>query len=234
LLLYLWRVFFETMCGRYTQFASWQEIHDYFNLLGPPRNVEARYNIAPTQDAPVIRLTEEGRELSLLRWGLIPFWAKDEKIGYRTINARSETVAEKPSFREAFKQRRCLIPATGFYEWWKTPSGKVPHHIVPLDCLWAFAGLWERWEKGDEPLETFTILTTEAAQSIKHIHPRMPTILEPRDYDVWLDAETVGTTLADLARKQFPDGKMRAYPVSSRVNTPKNDEAELVEEVEAA
>ena len=221
------------MCGRYTQFASWQEIHEYFDLLGPPRNIQARYNIAPTQDAPVIRLTERGRELSMLRWGLVPFWAKDEKIGYRTINARSESVAEKPSFREAYKKRRCLIPATGFYEWQKAPSGKTPYHIVPNDGLWAFAGLWERWEKGDEPLETFTILTTEAANSIAQIHPRMPTILEPGDYDAWLATETDRTQLAVLARKRFPDGKMRAYPVSTRVNTPKNDEVELIEEVEA-
>ncbi|MEJ2121956.1 MAG: SOS response-associated peptidase [Alphaproteobacteria bacterium] len=218
-----------------TQFASWQEIHDYFNLLGPAQNVRARYNIAPTQDAPVIRLNEDGRrELSMLRWGLIPFWAKDEKIGYRTINARSETVAEKPSFREAYKKRRCLIPATGFYEWQKTPDGKVPYHIVPLDELWAFAGLWERWEKGDEPLETFTILTTEAAQSIEQIHPRMPTILEPADYDAWLELDTGKDDLAQLAGKQFPDARMRAYPVSTRVNTPKNDDAELIKEMGAA
>lgn len=155
-------------------------------------------------------------------------------LRYRTINARSETVAEKPSFRDAYKKRRCLIPATGFYEWQKTDGGKVPYHIVPKDGLWAFAGLWERWEKGDEPLETFTILTTQAAKSIEHIHPRMPSILEPEDYDAWLDTETDGETLVDLASTQFPDDKMRAYPASTRVNTPKNYEAVLIEEVEAA
>ncbi len=224
------------MCGRYTQHAPWKDLFEYFNLLGPPQNVRARYNIAPTQDAPVVRRTESGdRELVMLRWGLVPFWAKDTKIGYKTINARSETVAEKSSFRAAYKKRRCLIPSTGFYEWMKTPEGKVPYHIVPTEFLWAFAGLWERWDKGDDgPIESFTILTTEAAHTIKRIHPRMPTILAPNDYDTWLDAEADTDTLADLAKKQFPNNKMRAYPVSTRVNTPKNDEAELIEEVKAA
>jgi len=171
----------------------------------------------------------------MMRWGLVPFWAKDLKIGYRTINARSETVAEKPSFRAAYKQRRCLIPSTGFYEWMKTPEVKVPYHIVPTDGLWAFAGLWERWDKGDDgPIETFTIITTEAAKTITHIHPRMPTILEPHDYDGWLDTEADTDSLADLAKTQFPNEKMRAHPVSTRVNTPKNDEAELIEEVEVS
>ena len=221
------------MCGRFSLDALPNTLAQHFGLNEAPA-LQPRDNIAPSQDIAVIRLRGRERECALLRWGLVPAWSREPKTRYSTINARAETVAEKPAYRNAFRQRRCLIPATGFYEWQKTPDGKVPYHIVPLDELWAFAGLWERWEKGDEPLETFTILTTEAAQSIEQIHPRMPTILEPAEYDAWLELDTGKDDLAQLAGKQFPDARMRAYPVNTRVNTPKNDDAELIEEMGAA
>jgi len=165
------------MCGRFTLTLSLERLRAFFKVPRVPR-VVPRFNIAPTQLTPVVRLARREREMPLLRWGLVPLWAKDPSIGSRLINARSETVREKPSFARAFLKRRCLVPADGFYEWRKEPRGTRPFLIRFRDRrTFAFAGLWERWEGGEEPLETFTILTTRANSLVAPIHPRMPVIL---------------------------------------------------------
>lgn len=209
------------------------------SLLGPAQNLAARYNVAPTQEVGVVRAAEGGRRLSMLRWGLLPPWAKDAAIAARLINARAETVAEKPSFRSAFRSRRCLVPADGFYEWRKEGKAKQPYRIhLPDDALFCFAGLWESWRvpegialpasyrglgPGDE-IESFTIITTEAAATIAHIHGRMPVILKPTDFDSWL------TGAGDYHALLRPyDGPLMAEPVSTRVNKPANDDATLIE-----
>jgi putative SOS response-associated peptidase YedK len=178
------------MCSRYFLDADGNIIAYTFRVAvkGPIRK---RFNIAPTQEAPVIRAGAAGeRELAMLRWGLVPSWAKDLKVGTNMINARSEGIETKPSFREAVKQRRCIVPASGFFEWQGEPGRKQPYAItVPGQPLLAFAGLWERWKpRGGEPVETFTIVTTEANDRIARIHDRMPVILPMDAIDTWLTA----------------------------------------------
>ena len=222
------------MCGRYTQARPWSELVELYNLADSitPLNVEARYNIAPTQDVPVVRrqTDSEDGELVMFRWGLIPSWAKEISIGAKMINARAETVHEKPSFRSAFRQRRCLIAADGFYEWQKHPQGpKQPYFItVANDRAFAFAGLWESWKAPDgSNVETCTIITTEANDLLRTIHGRMPVILTPEAFDPWLDT----TRPQDAARallKPF-EGEMVAYPVSQHVNNVRNDDPSCIE-----
>jgi putative SOS response-associated peptidase YedK len=206
-----------------------------FRLEGAPA-ASPRYNIAPTQPVVAVRPGERaGREARMLRWGLVPFWAKDLAMGSRMINARGETVAEKPAFRQAFRRRRCLIPADGFYEWQKVPGGKQPWYISargegPL----AFAGLWERWDKrGTEtPVESCTIVTTAANATLAPLHDRMPVILDPAAWDAWLGADTPSAELRDLLRPA-PDGLLAARTVSRRVNSPANDGPELISDPDA-
>jgi putative SOS response-associated peptidase YedK len=177
-----------------------------------------------------VRRGEKGRKAALLRWGLIPAWAKDKAVGYKMINVRAEGIATKPSFRSALKARRCLVVASGFYEWQKTPSGKQPHWIGLVDRKpFAFAGLWESWTDpvGGEHIETYTIITTEPNGLCAPIHNRMPVILDPADYDRWLSAETPPE---DLLRP-FPAEQMMAYPVSAWVNKPANNDARCIEPV---
>jgi putative SOS response-associated peptidase YedK len=218
------------MCGRY-------ELHTHPAVLALlygvpfPEDTKARYNVAPSQELPIVRVDREGkRELAAMRWGLIPHWAKDKSIGYKTINARAETVATAPAFRDSFKWRRCLVPATGFYEWRKVASGKQPYHLGMIDgSPFAFAGLWSRWKPAEgDPVETYTIVTTEPNELAAKIHNRMPVILAPEDYARWLDVEAPG---AGELLKPYPADEMRAYPVSTRVNKPANDDAGLIEEV---
>lgn len=227
----------ESMCGRYSITLPVEAMRGLFGFTGPGANLAARYNVAPRQDVPVVRNDGEqagkapARRLVMLRWGLVPFWAKEESIGDRLINARSETVAEKPSFREAFKARRCLIPADGFYEW--KPAGKLkqPYRIeLEGRRAFAFAGLWERWESAaGGVLETCAILTTEANEKLRAIHHRMPVILDPADYDRWLDVEGQGPRgVAPLLRCREVKGLM-TYPVSMRVNSPGNDDPTCLE-----
>jgi len=220
------------MCGRFTTKLTWQQLRDLYEITAPePRQDELelkpRYNIAPSQTVPVVRLHPAGRrELALLRWGLIPFWSKDPKIAYRTINARAETVATAPAFRAAFKKRRCLIPASGFYEWKKLDDGKQPYFIGMRDgSSFAFAGLWERWDKGEAPVETFTIITGEPNPLVAELYNRMPVILDPSDYDAWLTA--ADTAIPQALLQPFPSQLMTAYPVSKRVNNTKNDDATM-------
>ena len=194
------------MCGRFTQRFTWREVHAFLNLLGPSSNLRPRYNVAPSQDVAVVRLDEDGRRLSMLRWGLIPSWARDVKMGYRLINARAETASTKPAFRAAWAKRRCLIPADGFYEWTRRGALRQPWLIGMEDgALLAFAGLWERWTvrqgvtltgsladfgPGDV-VESFTILTTRANEAVAPIHERMPAMVAPESFDVWLRGEDV-------------------------------------------
>ena len=229
------------MCGRFTQRLSWRELHELLGLIGPAQNVRPRYNVAPSQQIAVVRAADGGRRLSMLRWGLIPTWAKDPSIGYKTINARSETAHQKPSFRAAFKARRCLIPADGFYEWKREGKAKQPWLIeLKEGAPFVFAGLWERWTvpaglaltgsladlaPGDA-LETCTILTTEANAALAPIHPRMPVILPADAYDPWLAGEAVPLS-------PYPAEAMRAHPVSTLVNKPANDDARCVEPLES-
>lgn len=227
------------MCGRYSLTSPPEAIQRLFALDGPAPNFGPRYNIAPTQDAPVVGLRKDGaaRGLAMLRWGLVPFWSEGPDSRYSMINARAESVRSKPAFRAAFKERRCLVPADGFYEWKARGSGqkKQPHRIVRQDGEpFAFAGLWEHWEPkegGDEePIRSFTIIVTDANELLKPIHERMPVILAPEDYGRWLSGEPDD---AEELLQPFPPGKLRVYPVSTRVNAPKNDDPECIEPLEA-
>ncbi|MGW8267723.1 MAG: SOS response-associated peptidase [Longimicrobiales bacterium] len=227
------------MCGRYTLSVPLSNLVDAFEVSPPEFDYRPRYNIAPTQEAPVIAQDERGKRMGLLRWGLIPSWAKDPGMGSRLINARSETVAQKPAFRSALRHRRCLIPADGFYEWRKVGEGKggkgskTPFWIHRAGREpFAFAGLWERWQPGDgPPLFTFTILTTEAAAEIRHIHPRMPVILPPGTRSDWLDLDSDPVTLLDSLR-DAPGVPLQAHPVSSLVNSPGNDLPACIEKID--
>ncbi len=211
------------MCGRFSQSLRSEAIAEAFQLIEIP-DWQPRYNIAPTQMIPAIVAAESGnRQFKPLRWGLIPSWSKDPTIGAKLINARSETVAEKPSFRSAFKQRRCLILADGFYEWRKQSGKKQPFYFrLENGSPFAFAGLWERWDSEDSRLETCTILTTEANQTVAQVHDRMPVILKADSYDRWLDPSQPPALLQELLRPYDSD-LMTAYPVSLSVNSPWND-----------
>jgi putative SOS response-associated peptidase YedK len=224
------------MCGRFALISDTEQLVAQFGIApalvaGVPNSVP-RYNIAPTQPVAAIRLEEETkqRELTFFRWGLIPSWSKDINIGSRMINARSETVAEKPSFRAAFKRRRCIIPADGFYEWQKRDGGKQPMFIHATDKRpFALAGLWEMWSDPEgSMLQTCTILTTHPNELMATIHDRMPVILEPEDFDMWLDPGDDPEQGLHLLRP-YPAAKMDAYPVSTIVNSPKNDVPACIE-----
>lgn len=220
----------DKVCGRFTQYYSWQEVHAYLNIFGAARNLPARYNIAPTQDAAVVRHGAQGRSLDFLRWGLVPSWAKDSSMATRMINARAETVAQKPSFRSAFRKRRCLVPADGFYEWRGEKGAKQPYRILSPDRgLFAFAGLWERWEKGGgEPLESFTIITSEANRKLAPLHARMPVILDPADFERWLSPDLAANDALDLLCPA-PDSAVDFHPVSKHVNNARNDDPGCIE-----
>jgi len=221
------------MCGRFSLAASGDEVAQEYGLSEAPI-IAPRYNIAPTQPVLALRLDERGgRELTHFRWGLIPSWAKGPSVGARMINARSETAAEKPSFRAAFKRRRCLLPATGFYEWRKLPDGKQPMFIAlptghgETRGLMSLAGLWESWHAPDGgELETCTILTTAANSLMMPIHDRMPLIIDRADYGTWLSAGTPADQLQHLLRPY--DGQLAAWPVSTAVNSPRHDSPDLV------
>lgn len=218
------------MCGRFTLTVPGEQAAPQFGLGPAGATLAPRYNIAPTQPVAAVRASESGRELALLRWGLIPPWAKDLSIGARMINARAETAAEKPAFRGAMKQRRCLILADGFYEWQTTGSGKQPFYFrVEGGRPFAFAGLWEQWRnhQGDQ-IHSCTILTTEANELVRPLHDRMPVILRLDDYERWLDPSLRdAAAVADLLAPYSPDA-METYPVSKAVNRVSNEGVELI------
>jgi len=222
------------MCGRYTLTADANTIQLTFNLDAVSNNLQPRYNIAPSQPVPIIT-NQNPSELTFVKWGLVPSWAKDASIGYKMINARSETASEKPSFRSAFKRRRCLIPVDGFFEWSKQGKKKVPMYIHLEDNeLFAFAGLWETWQSPDgSELQTCTILTTEPNDLIKPLHHRMAVILDKSDYDLWLTPDDVPADVLQPLMKPFPQDRMRVYEVSTLVNSPKNDDPSIIEPFES-
>jgi len=213
------------MCGRFTANVKKKDLEEEWNLAVPPE-FRPRYNIAPSQVVGVITNTEPG-SLSLFRWGLIPSWAKDPAIGNKMINARVETLTEKPSFRKLVQTARCLVPATSWFEWMQAQS-RQPFVIKPKNAkLFAMAGLWDTWiDAAGKQVNTFTVITTEAAQNIRHIHERMPLVVPKELQQDWLSNHTDAAAIAVQAGQLEFD----FYPVSSQVNNPKNDDERLLDE----
>jgi putative SOS response-associated peptidase YedK len=216
------------VCGRFALFASPELVAEYFALAEPPA-LAPHYNLTPGQDIAAVRVDRDGvLRLHALRWGLVPFWAKDATLGRRLINARLDSLAGKPAFREAFTRRRCLIPASGFYEWGVDAAGKKqPFFIRPRgEPLLAIAGLWERWRApSGEPLETCVIVTTEANALLAPIHDRMPVLLARAAQDVWLDARSDVATITELAAR---GPELETWPVGTAVNDPRNDDERVI------
>lgn len=227
------------MCGRFLNRTPASETARIFGATNPLPNYGPRYNIAPTQEAPVVRYLADAKMRSLdnLRWGLVPFWAKDIKIGYSLINAMAETVAEKPAYREAFKSRRCIVPADGFYEWQKLgPKEKQPYCIGMTDeSPFGFAGLWERWhdKAGGNDLLSFTIITTTPNAVCAPIHNRMPAIVDPTCYGQWLGDEKADRDALLAMLKPYPASRMKAYKVGQAVGNVTNIDASVAEPIGA-
>ena len=217
------------MCGRFIQSSTGEALAGRFQLATAPDRAP-RYNVAPGQPIGAIRIAADGsREWVTLRWGLVPAWAPEPKTTYRTINARAETVAEKPAYRQAFRRRRCLIPADGFYEWQAVGTGKQPYCIAPADGQpVAFAGLWERWERDGQVLESATILVTQANARIAPIHDRMPVILDPAAEARWLDPRLTDPAALRPLLVPCPPERLRVWPVNPAVNRPGAEGPELL------
>lgn len=223
------------MCGRASLTKVEKELEKRFNASFYQEDIERynplpNYNVAPTNYLPVIT-NEDPDHFRPFRWGLVPFWAKDEKIGYKMINARVETLDEKPSFRQALHKRRCLVPFDGFYEWQKTDGSKTPFFIHRKDGgLFSMAGLWEKWHdpKTGKDLYTFTLITLDASPLIGKLHDRMPAMLLPEEEQLWLDKETTATDALKLIHP-YPDDLLEIYPVSTRVNNVRNNDPSLLE-----
>lgn len=218
------------MCGRYAAHRSVDEIRRLFATTNAPPNFEATWNMAPTQLAPVVRRhpAEGTRHLDLLAWGLVPNWSKDPKAERKPINARSETAATSPLFRDALARRRCIVPIDAFYEWQQVEGGKIPHAIARADgAPMALAGIWEGWRGTDGTvLRTFTVLTTAACQALEHLHHRMPVVLEPPDWALWLGEEE--GPYGELLRPSA--ASFRVWRVSTKVNNVRNNGPDLLEE----
>ena len=208
------------MCGRYALHSLVDDLRRHFGLFNE-LEFQPRYNIVPSLRVPVVRQHDARRQLALCQWGLVPGWSKSIP-GNRPINARAETVAEKPFFRSAFRRRRCLVPANGFYEWQQTGTRKQPWYIRQGGSeLFSFAGIWDRWEGPDGTLDTFAIITTDANGSMRPIHDRMPVILDPEDYSHWLETGSKAL-LVPYA------GKLETLRISTRVNSPRNEGKDLI------
>ena len=218
---------------------SWHEVHAFLDLIGTPQNLRPRYNVLPSQRIAVVRAEEDGRRLSMLRWGLIPGWSRDASIGARLINARSETAASKPAFRQAFAHRRCLVPADGYFEWRGPRGAKQPYFIRRKDGgLCTFAALWDRWTvppgarttgtlselRPGDSIESVAILTTQANELLAPIHPRIPVLLDADAFEPWFGGKPVPLG-------PYPSAKMTAYPVSTLVNRPSNDDPRCIEPI---
>jgi putative SOS response-associated peptidase YedK len=218
------------MCGRFTFAISPELLAEIFGvtILG---DFTPRYNIAPTQQVLTIRGTEAGNRAAFMRWGLIPSWAKDLSIGSRMINARCESVQEKPAFRTAIRYRRCIVPANGFFEWEEEGGKKHPFYVRMKDgTIMGFAGIWDHWKNPEgESLETCSILTTASNRLIQPLHDRMPVILHPEEYNLWLDREVTNPESLKHLYQPYPADLMEMYPVSPLVNSPRNDSPACIE-----
>jgi putative SOS response-associated peptidase YedK len=217
------------MCGRFT-FDIPQELLAAIFGLRDVQEVTTSYNVAPPQISPIVRQVSDYNSLGLMKWGLVPPWAKDPAIGSKMINARAETVMEKPSFRHAIRYRRCIVPASGFFEWVRTATSKTPMYIRRTDgSPLGLAGIWEEWKAPDGSLlETFSILTTTANKLLAPIHERMPVILQPEEYGTWLNKDLTDPEGLQAFYEPFPSALMTAYPVSDRVNSPRNNSPENI------
>jgi putative SOS response-associated peptidase YedK len=213
------------MCGRFVTIIPYEELKQIFDLIESDTRIEPRYNVAPTQQVAVVRSNGEHNVLTPMSWGLIPSWSKDASIASHTINARCETVAEKPSFRHAIKYNRCIIPTSGFYEWTHTDGKKTPHYIYLADRTpMNLAGIWEHWKSPEgQEIETFSILTTSSNSLIQPLHERMPVILQPADYGLWLSKNMHDPHELTRLYQTYPDDKMALHEVSNLVNNPKFD-----------
>ena len=218
------------MCGRYAITSAPEAIRRLFGYVEQP-NFPPRYNVAPTQPIPIVRLVDGKRRFALVRWGLLPSWVRDPKAFALLINARGESVNDKPAFRSAMKYRRCLIPADGFYDWQRQGKGGRPFYVSRKGGgPFAFAGLWETWsEPNGEEMETAAIVTTTASRSIAHIHERMPVMLEPKAFDLWLDCAKVDAQTASVLIAPASDDQLQLHEVSAAVNSVANDDASLIE-----
>ena len=225
------------MCGRFTVRLSPDEIGNLYDATQPtlPLDLPPRYNGAPTQDFAACRLDESGRRvIALLRWGLVPFWAKDVGVGSRMINARAETVRDKPAYRAAFRSRRCLVPANGWFEWQGSRGAKQPWYIALADgSPLSFAALWEWWDRAGDGLEAFTLITTEACEGLADIHHRQPTIIRPDRFGDWLDPASPSDQLLDMVCRPCT-GPFEKRPVSTRVNSASNNDAAILDPVRLA
>lgn len=220
------------MCGRFTLFAEPNEIISRFNVSNGIADYKKRYNIAPSQTVLVVINDGNENRAVYFRWGLIPHWAKETKIGYKMINARAETLNEKPTFKHPFRRQRCIIPADGFYEWKNTPTGKQPYRItLKTSEIFGFAGLWDRWEKDGQEIHSCTIITTEPNELMSQIHNRMPVILNRDDEQIWLNNKLDDTDFLRTLLKPYNAQEMEVYPVSTLVNSPKNNDPSLIEQV---
>lgn len=223
------------MCGRYTLYSSKEEVESFFKAKAEDEHLfEQNYNVAPGSTMPVVLTGRSGeREIGGLRWGLIPRWADDVDTGYKMINARGETLSEKKTFREPFLKRRCIIPANGFYEWKNEEPKKQPFYIRVLTYdLIGFAGLYERWTSPEgEDIYSYTIITTEANALVRPLHDRMPVILNPDDYDAWLDNDNQDTDALQGLLKPYDITEMATYRVSDKVNNTKNNFAKLIQPI---
>ncbi len=221
------------MCGRFTLQEPPELLAEIFGLIEIPV-FPSRYNIAPSQQVPVIRKDAGGRNhVGLLHWGLIPSWAKDQSIGSRMINARAETVHEKPAFRIAIRCRRCIIPSSGFFEWKLENGRKIPYYVrLKGDSPMCFAGIWDNWKSPEgNIIESFSILTTSSNKLIEPLHARMPVLLHPEEFSLWLCREVTDPEKLKHLYQPYPADLMEMYPVSQLVNSPKNEGAELIEPV---
>jgi putative SOS response-associated peptidase YedK len=218
------------MCGRYTHLYSWAELNAALSFVVPSTPITARYNVAPTQLAPVIRRADDGRNhVEFLKWGLIPKWAKDPKIGSSLINARAETLNSKPAFKEAYATKRCLVPITGFYEWAHTEGKKQPYYFTATNSQPLFlAGLWETWQNPDQKtIENFLIITTEANDTVRPIHDRMPVIIDTSNSEKWLDTTNTTAEINSLLRPVAAN-VLQDIPVDPCVNNARHDSSDCI------
>jgi len=225
----------EAMCGRYTLGQEPNSLLDYFHLHGEVPVYHLSYNIAPTQQAPVVMQSDAQRECRLMRWGLIPSWSKGPDARFTMINAKAETIDEKPAYKRPFKRQRCLIPCDGFYEWQPQGNSKQPYYISKAEPgLIAMAGIWDRWEAGEVPIESFSIITTAANTFMQSIHERMPAIIGPDAFDDWLAPANDDTVKLKDLLQPYAGSDLVMHPVSREVNSPKNNSPALIQPLNAS